>query len=83
MHWDFDKFIRVRVDTSPTPAPFNTMCKVLAAFLGTMFAMFYIGHVFPSYSPVAPKQYPYNNLYLENGGDPKNPPPEEKHHVFK
>merc|ERR1712243_69999 len=25
---------------------------------------------FPTYQPVAPKQYPYNNLYLERGGDP-------------
>ncbi|XP_040293532.1 NADH dehydrogenase [ubiquinone] 1 beta subcomplex subunit 8, mitochondrial [Bufo bufo] len=83
MHWDFDKFIRVRVDTSPTPAPFSSMCKVLAVFLGTMFVLFYIGQVFPSYSPVAPKQYPYNNLYLEYGGDPDKKPPEEKNFTFK
>ncbi|XP_073441877.1 NADH dehydrogenase [ubiquinone] 1 beta subcomplex subunit 8, mitochondrial [Dendrobates tinctorius] len=83
MHWDFDKFIRVRVDTSPTPAPFNTMVKVLVIFLVTMAGLFYVGHVFPSYSPVAPKQYPYNNLYLEYGGDPDKAPKEEKNYVFK
>uniref|UniRef100_A0ACB8F874 Uncharacterized protein n=1 Tax=Sphaerodactylus townsendi TaxID=933632 RepID=A0ACB8F874_9SAUR len=27
-----------------------------------------------------PKQYPYNNLYLEKGGDPSQEPPEVKHY---
>lgn len=28
----------------------------------------------------APKQYPYNNLYLEKGGDPEKQPEEIKHY---
>ncbi|KAG2463015.1 NDUB8 dehydrogenase, partial [Polypterus senegalus] len=28
----------------------------------------------------APKQYPYNNLYLERGGDPNKEPEEVKHY---
>lgn len=27
--------------------------------------------------PQAPKEYPYNNLYLSRGGDPSKPPTEE------
>ena len=26
-----------------------------------------------------PKEYPFNNLYLERGGDPNKDPSEEKH----
>lgn len=28
----------------------------------------------------APKQYPYNNLYLERGGDPEKQPEEVKNY---
>ncbi|GCB77018.1 hypothetical protein scyTo_0019955, partial [Scyliorhinus torazame] len=53
MHWDFDMFIRNRVDTSPTPVDWNTMVKTLGGFVGFMLFMFYIGEIFPSYQPVA------------------------------
>uniref|UniRef100_UPI00398E7B10 NADH dehydrogenase [ubiquinone] 1 beta subcomplex subunit 8, mitochondrial isoform X2 n=1 Tax=Pristiophorus japonicus TaxID=55135 RepID=UPI00398E7B10 len=76
MHWDFDMFIRNRVDTSPSPVDWNTMVKHLGGFIGFMLLMFCVGELFPSYQPVGPKQYPYNNLYLENGGAPENEPPE-------
>ncbi|KAM8837255.1 NADH dehydrogenase [ubiquinone] 1 beta subcomplex subunit 8, mitochondrial [Spinachia spinachia] len=79
MHWDFDMFIRNRVDTSPGPVDWSTMCKQLFGFIGFMMFMFYVGEKFPSYQPVAPKQYPFNNLYLENGGDPEKQPEEIKH----
>eukprot|EP00069_Balaena_mysticetus_P008517 bmy_06007T0 len=29
---------------------------------------------YPTYQPVGPKQYPYNNLYLEGGGNPNKEP---------
>ncbi|KAJ8264348.1 hypothetical protein GJAV_G00148120 [Gymnothorax javanicus] len=80
MHWDFDMFIRNRVDTSPSPVDWQTMCKHLFGFLGFMFLMFYLGEKFPAYQPVAPKQYPYNDLYLERGGDPNKEPEEVKHY---
>ncbi|KAM9772949.1 NADH dehydrogenase [ubiquinone] 1 beta subcomplex subunit 8, mitochondrial [Syngnathus typhle] len=80
LHWDFDMYIRNRVDTSPTPLSWNSMCKQLFGFIGFMLFMFYVGEKFPCYQPVAPKQYPYNNLYLENGGDPEKQPEEVKNY---
>ncbi|KAE8591064.1 hypothetical protein XENTR_v10018301 [Xenopus tropicalis] len=83
MQWDFDMYIRNRVDTSPTPLPWNTMCKYLFGFIGFMLFMFWVGEKYQVYPPVAPKQYPYNNLYLERGGDPAKDPPEVKNYEFK
>ncbi|XP_063291287.1 NADH dehydrogenase [ubiquinone] 1 beta subcomplex subunit 8, mitochondrial [Pelobates fuscus] len=80
MHWDFDMFIRNRVDTSPTAVSWNTMCKHLFGFIGFMLFMFWVGEKFSFYPPVAPKQYPYNNLYLERGGDPSKEPEEVKNY---
>ncbi|XP_064879064.1 LOW QUALITY PROTEIN: NADH dehydrogenase [ubiquinone] 1 beta subcomplex subunit 8, mitochondrial [Oncorhynchus nerka] len=79
IHWDFDMFIRNRVDTSPSPVAWHTMCKHLFGFVGFMLLMFYLGEKFPSYQPVAPKQYPYSNLHLERGEDPEKQPEEVKH----
>merc|ERR1712212_589584 len=77
MHWNFDMYIRNRVDTMPGPVARSTMVKHLFGFLGLMMLMFYLGEQFPSYQAVGPKQYPYNNLYLEKGGDPDKMPEEE------
>ncbi|XP_043846294.1 NADH dehydrogenase [ubiquinone] 1 beta subcomplex subunit 8, mitochondrial [Dromiciops gliroides] len=74
MHFDFDMYTRNRVDTSPTPVSWNTMCKHFFGFFGFMMFMFWLGQVYPCYQPVAPKQYPYNNLYLEHGGNPNIEP---------
>lgn len=52
MHWNFDMYIRNRVDTSPSPVDWRTMCKHLFGFLGFMMLMFGLGEVFPSYQPV-------------------------------
>lgn len=52
MHWDFDMYIRNRVDTSPTVVPWATMCKQLLGFVGFMLFMFYVGDQFKSYQPV-------------------------------
>lgn len=52
MHWDFDMYIRNRVDTSPSPVPWSTMCKQLFGFIGFMLFMFYVGEKFPAYQPV-------------------------------
>lgn len=52
MHWDFDMYIRNRVDTSPSPVPWSTMCKQLFGFIGFMLFMFYVGEKFRSYQPV-------------------------------
>ncbi|XP_022424757.1 NADH dehydrogenase [ubiquinone] 1 beta subcomplex subunit 8, mitochondrial isoform X1 [Monodon monoceros] len=74
MHWDLDMYIRNRVDTSPTPVSWNLMCKHLFGFVAFMLFMFWVGETYPTYQPVGPKQYPYNNLYLERGGDPSKEP---------
>uniref|UniRef100_A0A8C8VQY2 NADH dehydrogenase [ubiquinone] 1 beta subcomplex subunit 8, mitochondrial n=1 Tax=Pelusios castaneus TaxID=367368 RepID=A0A8C8VQY2_9SAUR len=80
MHWDFDVFVRTRIDTSPTILPWNILCRnvvLLFAFFGVLA---WIGQKYPMYRPVGPKQYPYNNLYLEYGGDPSKEPPEVKNY---
>ncbi|KAM8923947.1 NADH dehydrogenase [ubiquinone] 1 beta subcomplex subunit 8, mitochondrial [Pelodytes ibericus] len=82
MHWDFDMYTRNRVDTSPSPVPWNTMCKCLFGFMGFMLFMFWLGEKYPFYPPVAPKQYPYNNLYLERGGDPSKEIEEVKNYTI-
>ncbi|KAB1271697.1 NADH dehydrogenase [ubiquinone] 1 beta subcomplex subunit 8; mitochondrial [Camelus dromedarius] len=74
IHWDLDMYIRNRVDTSPTPLSWNLMCKQLFGFVAFMMFMFWMGETYPTYQPVGPKQYPYNNLYLEQGGDPSKEP---------
>ncbi|XP_058666717.1 NADH dehydrogenase [ubiquinone] 1 beta subcomplex subunit 8, mitochondrial [Ammospiza nelsoni] len=80
MHWDFDMYIRNRADTSPTVVPWHTMSKHFLLFLGTMLIMFGLGEIYPSYRPVGPKQYPFNDLYLERGGDPNKEPPAVIHY---
>ncbi|KAH0624371.1 hypothetical protein JD844_031774 [Phrynosoma platyrhinos] len=80
MHWDFDMYVRTRVDTSPTVVSWHTMRNYLFGFIGFMLVMFGLGEIYPSYQPVGPKQYPYNNLYLERGGDPEQTPPEVKNY---
>ncbi|KAM8889725.1 NADH dehydrogenase [ubiquinone] 1 beta subcomplex subunit 8, mitochondrial [Synchiropus splendidus] len=80
MHFDFDMYIRNRVDTSPTPIDWKSMRNQFLGFMGFMLLMFCLGEAFPSYQPVAPKQYPYNNLYLERGGDPDKEPEEVKNY---
>ncbi|XP_061490651.1 NADH dehydrogenase [ubiquinone] 1 beta subcomplex subunit 8, mitochondrial [Rhineura floridana] len=81
MHWDFDMFIRTRVDTSPTVVPWTTMRNYLLGLLGVTAFLLGLGEIFPSYQPVGPKQYPYNDLYLERGGDPnKESVPEAQHY---
>ncbi|XP_039410294.1 NADH dehydrogenase [ubiquinone] 1 beta subcomplex subunit 8, mitochondrial [Corvus cornix cornix] len=80
MHWDFDMYIRNRVDTSSTVVPWHTMSKHFFIFLSIMLIMFGLGAIYPSYRPVGPKQYPFDDLYLEKGGDPSKKPPAVIHY---
>ena len=51
--------------------------QLLAQFLigsGVVFGILYISYLLPNRDPAAPKQYPYNDLYLERGGDPNKMP---------
>lgn len=52
MHWDFDMYIRNRVDTSPSPVDWKTMRNQLLGFVGFMLLMFGLGEMFPFYQPV-------------------------------
>ncbi|KYO25127.1 NADH dehydrogenase [ubiquinone] 1 beta subcomplex subunit 8, mitochondrial [Alligator mississippiensis] len=80
MHWDFDMFIRPRIDTTATMIPWKTMCIWFFGALGFMAFMLWVGAKYPSYMPAGPKQYPYNNLYLERGGDPNKECPVVKNY---
>lgn len=44
--------------------------------MGMLFGLLYLAHILePSFRhPAVPQQYPYNNLYLERGGDPDKMP---------
>lgn len=52
MHWDFDMYIRNRVDTSPGPVQWSTMCKQLFGFIGFMLFMFFVGEEMKCYQAV-------------------------------
>ncbi|KAK3529470.1 hypothetical protein QTP70_031162 [Hemibagrus guttatus] len=52
IHFDFDMYIRNRVDTSPSPVDWSTMCKRFFGFFTFMMVMFGLGEVFPAYQPV-------------------------------
>ncbi|KAF5897024.1 NADH dehydrogenase 1 beta subcomplex subunit 8, mitochondrial precursor, partial [Clarias magur] len=52
IHYDFDMYIRNRVDTSPSPVDWATMCKRFFGFFTFMMVMFGLGEVFPAYQPV-------------------------------
>ncbi|XP_054936066.1 NADH dehydrogenase [ubiquinone] 1 beta subcomplex subunit 8, mitochondrial-like [Physeter macrocephalus] len=73
-YWDLDMYIRNRVDMSPTPVSWNLMCKHLFGFVAFMLFIFWVRETYPTYQPVGPKQYTYNNLYLERGGNPNKEP---------
>ena len=56
------------------------MALHLAVALGLLGGLvFYSEYVYdaPSRNPAAPKPYPYNNLYIEMGGDPDKEPTEK------
>jgi hypothetical protein len=40
----------------------------------------YLSHLYnaPSRDPAVPRQFPYDNLYLERGGDPSRLPTDEE-----
>nr|XP_020646906.1 NADH dehydrogenase [ubiquinone] 1 beta subcomplex subunit 8, mitochondrial [Pogona vitticeps] len=71
MHWDFDMYVITRVDTSPTMWPWYKMRRFLIAFFTLMAVLIALGETFPSYRPVAPKQYPYDHKDLSSGEEPK------------
>ncbi|XP_066917761.1 NADH dehydrogenase [ubiquinone] 1 beta subcomplex subunit 8, mitochondrial-like [Clytia hemisphaerica] len=59
-----------------TPKEMALHLSIALGLLGGL--IFYSEYVYdaPSRDPAAPKPYPYNNLYLEMGGDPDKEPTE-------
>ncbi|XP_076466660.1 NADH dehydrogenase [ubiquinone] 1 beta subcomplex subunit 8, mitochondrial-like [Babylonia areolata] len=58
------------------------MFLTLTAFLGTLGTIYFLTLPYPLFLPAMPKQYPFNGLHLENGGNPD----EEKavvHYTFE
>ncbi|XP_059180773.1 NADH dehydrogenase [ubiquinone] 1 beta subcomplex subunit 8, mitochondrial [Centropristis striata] len=80
MHWDFDMYIRNNVDTSPTPTDYKTRRNIFCTMVGVLFVFLCLGEMYPNYQPIGKKQLPYNNLYLERGGDPEKEPEEVKNY---
>jgi len=51
--------------------------QIFFRFLTTFFGLWILWVVwmpFPSHPPMMPKQYPFNNLWIERGGDPADEP---------
>ncbi|XP_019644804.1 PREDICTED: NADH dehydrogenase [ubiquinone] 1 beta subcomplex subunit 8, mitochondrial-like [Branchiostoma belcheri] len=83
-HIHIDAFTRQRVNPNQKyVVPWKQMVAALLGFLGFNAVMLYFGEQYKHAIPVAPKQYPYNDLYLEKGGDPDKVSEEEiKHYEF-
>ncbi|KAJ7324460.1 hypothetical protein JRQ81_017480 [Phrynocephalus forsythii] len=71
VHWDFDMYLRHRVDTSPTILSFDTMQYWLFGFIALLLALTFLGELFPYYQPMAPKQYPFDHENQKIGEKPK------------
>uniref|UniRef100_A0A7N5J8G7 NADH dehydrogenase [ubiquinone] 1 beta subcomplex subunit 8, mitochondrial n=1 Tax=Ailuropoda melanoleuca TaxID=9646 RepID=A0A7N5J8G7_AILME len=55
LHRNFDLFVRVRVDTSPTHVSWHIMKRYFWGFIGIMIVMALVGEMFPAYQPVYPE----------------------------
>ncbi|PIK53146.1 putative NADH dehydrogenase [Apostichopus japonicus] len=83
-HIDYDVMVRNR------PAPYLEgdnipqwkQAAILGGVLVTLGFLFYAGQKYKLFQPAAPKQYPYNDLWIEKGGDPDNIPEKPKHYEF-
>jgi len=68
-------------DVHTGPESYGEMMGQFLAFFGALAALWlWSEYVYdsPSRLPVVPKPYPYNNLYLERGGDPNREPTAEE-----
>jgi NADH dehydrogenase (ubiquinone) 1 beta subcomplex subunit 8 len=52
----------------------------LTTVFGILGLLMYLSHLYnaPSRDPAVPRQFPYDNLYLEQGGDPSRLPTDEE-----
>lgn len=74
LHIDFDMYTAERVDMKRLR---KSMLYSWSMFLGVVLGFFVVGYGtrdFASHFPQLPKQYPYNDLWIEKGGDPAKMP---------
>ncbi|XP_041350588.1 NADH dehydrogenase [ubiquinone] 1 beta subcomplex subunit 8, mitochondrial-like [Gigantopelta aegis] len=83
LHVDYDAIGEDRWNASANPrVPYWRMILTTFSVLGGIALVFYITLPYPHFLPAMQKQYPFNNLYLENGGDPDKEPT-IKHYTFE
>ncbi|KAL5010537.1 hypothetical protein ScPMuIL_012842 [Solemya velum] len=61
---------------------YTTMLLYLGTFMATVIGVYWWSVKYPRFLPVMPKQYPFNDLYLEKGGSPANEKT-IKHYTFE
>ena len=86
LHYHSDAYSEDRLyPDDPIQYDYMPYWKMLVITLGLFGVMALIGIYEPLkiFPPVMPKQYPYGELYLERGGDPKQPTPDIKHYTFE
>jgi len=68
------------VECNDIYTPHQALLHMIAAFSIVGFVGF-LSYLYDQTdpNPAVPKEYPFNNLYLERGGDPNRDPSEEKH----
>ncbi|XP_071502195.1 NADH dehydrogenase [ubiquinone] 1 beta subcomplex subunit 8, mitochondrial-like [Diadema antillarum] len=83
LHIEQDLFMRQRPNIyKERKYPMWKQCLILAGILGTLGTLGILGQKYKYFLPVAPKQYPYNSLYIEKGGDMSHVPDTPKHYGF-
>jgi NADH dehydrogenase (ubiquinone) 1 beta subcomplex subunit 8 len=70
LHIDFDMYTGDRCDTRRSRKSTLYMLGVLSGTFVFFFTMHYIFRNIWTFNPMLPKQYPYNDLWVEKGGDP-------------
>ncbi|KAK6170948.1 hypothetical protein SNE40_019226 [Patella caerulea] len=82
-HVDHDLYLEYKLD--PNRKRQVSLNKQLLQFLGAVTAImvvYVLCEPYPFFQPVLPKQFPFNDLYLEKGGDPSMEPT-VKHYTFE
>ena len=70
LHIDFDMYTGDRTDTRRQRHTLLYMWSCLLGTVGFIAGLFYFTRNLFTFNPMMPKQYPYNDLWVEKGGDP-------------
>ncbi|XP_796479.1 NADH dehydrogenase [ubiquinone] 1 beta subcomplex subunit 8, mitochondrial [Strongylocentrotus purpuratus] len=84
MHIEQDLFVRQRPNAykQNRKIPLWKQSMILGGILTTLATLGILGNKYKYFVPVGPKQYPFNNLYVEKGGDPDAVPDTPKNYTF-